>query len=56
MDKMLEKLMEQEAMIIKEDKQHLQERKIKLSPKIDIENKLRNGYITADDYRKTHQV
>ncbi|MBR5780805.1 MAG: hypothetical protein IKY27_02325 [Bacteroidales bacterium] len=56
MDKMLEKLKEQEAMIIKEDKQYLQEGKIKLSPKIDIENKLRNGYITADDYRKTHQV
>ncbi len=55
-DKMLEKLKKQEAMIIKEDKQHLQEGKIKLSPKIDIENKLRNGYITADDYRKTHQV
>lgn len=56
MDKMLEKLKEQEARIIKEDKQYLQEGKIKLSPKIDIENKLRNGYITADDYRKTHQV
>lgn len=54
-DKMLEKLKKQEAMIIKEDKQYLQEGKIKLSPKIDIENKLRNGYITADDYRKTHQ-
>jgi hypothetical protein len=56
MDKMLEKLKEQEARIIKEDKQYLQEGKIKLSPKIDIENKLRNGYITADDYEKTHQV
>ena len=54
-DKMLEKLKKQEAMIIKEDKQYLHEGKIKLSPKIDIENKLRNGYITADDYRKTHQ-
>ena len=54
-DKMLEKLKKQEAMIIKEDKQYLQEGKIKLSPKIDIENKLRNGYITAEDYRKTHQ-
>ena len=56
MDKMLEKLKEQESMIIKEDKQYLREGKIKLSPKIDIENKLRNGYITADDYEKTHQV
>ena len=56
MDKMLEKLKEQEAMIIKEDKQYLQEGKIKLSPKIDVEECLRNGGITADDYRKTHQV
>ena len=56
MDKMLEKLKEQEAMIIKEDKQYLQEGKIKLSPKIDVEECLRNGYITADDYEKTHQV
>ena len=54
-DKMLEKLKKQEAMIIKEDKQYLQEGKIKLSPKIDIEECLRNGGITADNYRKTHQ-
>ena len=54
-DKMLEKLKKQEAMIIKEDKQYLQEGKIKLSPKIDVEECLRNGYITADDYEKTHQ-
>ena len=52
MDKMLEKLKEQEAMIIKEDKQYLQEGKIKLSPKIDVEECLRNGYITSDDYEK----
>ena len=56
MDKMLEKFKEQEAMIIKKDKQYLQEGKIKLSPKIDVEECLRNGGITADDYRKTHQV
>lgn len=54
-DKMLEKLKKQEAMIIKEDKQYLQEGKIKLSPKIDVEECLRNGGITADNYRKTHQ-
>ena len=29
---------------------------IKLHPKIDVEECLRNGYISADDYRKTHIV
>ena len=56
MDKMLEKLMEQEARLVKEQQSHLHEGKIKLSPKIDVEECLRNGYITADDYEKTHQV
>ena len=55
MDRMLEKLKEQEARLNKEKQCHLQERKIKLLPKIDIEECLRNGGITADDYRKTHQ-
>lgn len=53
-DKMLEILKEQEKEIIESDKQKIQEGKIKLSPKIDIEESLRNGYITADDYRKSH--
>lgn len=55
MDKMLEKLLAQEARLVKEQERHLQEGPIKLSPKINIEEKLRNGYITADDYRKSHQ-
>lgn len=55
-DKMLEKLKEQEARLVKEQQSHLHEGKIKLSPKIDVEECLRNGYITADDYRKTHQI
>jgi len=55
MDKMLAKLMEQEARLVKEQQCHLHEGKIKLSPKIDIEKCLRNGGITADDYEKTHQ-
>ena len=54
-DKMLELLKEQEARLIKEKRSHLQEGKIMLSPKIDIEESLRNGYITADDYEKTHR-
>lgn len=54
-DKMLERLKEQEARLIKEKQSRLQEGKIMLSPKIDIEESLRNGYITADDYEKTHQ-
>ena len=53
MDKMLEKLMEQEARLVKEQQSHLQEGKIKLSPKIDVEECLRKGYITADDYEKS---
>ena len=55
MDRMLEILKEQEARLVKEQQRHLHEGKIKLSPKINIEEKLRNGYITADDYEKTHQ-
>ena len=55
MDKMLELLKEQEAQLLKEQQNHLYEGKIKLSPKIDVEECLRNGGITADDYRKTHQ-
>lgn len=53
MDKMLEKLKEQEARLVKEQQSHLHEGKIKLLPRIDIEEKLRNGYITAEDYRKS---
>ena len=53
-EKMLEILKEQEKRIIESDKQKVQEEK-KLAPKIDIEECLRNGYITADDYRKSHQ-
>ena len=52
MDKMLEKLMEQEARLVKEQQSHLHEGKIKLSPQIDIEQSLKEGYITADDYEK----
>ena len=55
MDRMLEILKEQEARLVKEQQRHLHEGKIKLSPKINIQEKLRNGYITADDYEKTHQ-
>ena len=53
-DEMLSLLKEQEKEIIESNKQKIQEGKIKLSPKIDIEERLRNGYITADDYRKSH--
>ena len=55
MKKMLEKLKEQEARLVKEQQSQLHEAKIKLSPKIDIEKCLRDGGITADDYRKSHQ-
>ena len=55
-DNMLEKLKEQEARLVKEQQSHLPEGEIKLSPKIDVEECLRNGGITADDYRKSHQL
>ncbi len=54
-DKMLELLKEQEARIVEENMKNASKEPIKLSPKIDIEECLRNGCITADDYRKTHQ-
>lgn len=53
-DAMLEKLKEQEARLVKEQQSHLHEGEIKLSPKIDIEELLRNGYTTAGNYEKTH--
>ena len=55
MDKMLEKIKEQEARLVKEEQRKLHEGKIKLSPKIDIEECIRNGGVTADDYRKSHK-
>ena len=55
MKRMLEKLKEQEERLAKEQQSYLCEGKIKLSPKINIEEKLRQGYITAEDYEKTHQ-
>lgn len=54
-DKMLKLLMEQEKKLVAEQMSHLNEKEIKLSPKIDIEECLRNGGITADEYRKSHQ-
>ena len=54
-NEMLSLLKEQERRIVESDKQKIQEGKIRLSPKIDIEERLRNGYISADDYVKTHQ-
>lgn len=54
---MLELLKEQEKRLTQEQKGTAasNEEKNKLSPKIDIEECLRNGYITADDYRKSHK-
>ena len=56
MEDLLAILKEQVARLVKEQQSQLHEGKIKLSPKIDIEEKLRNGYISAEDYRKTHQL
>lgn len=53
-EEMLAKLKEQERKIIESDSLKIQNTEIKLHPKIDVEECLRNGYISADDYRKTH--
>lgn len=53
-EEMLAKLKEQERRIIESDSHKIQDMEIKLHPKIDVEECLRNGYISADDYRKTH--
>lgn len=55
MERMLEKLRRQEIRLVKEQQSQLNEKKIKLSPKIDVEESLRNGYITADDYERIHR-
>lgn len=56
MDRMLEILKEQEARLVKEQQSQQPEGQIKLSPKIDVEECLRNGYITADEYKKSHLI
>lgn len=48
--------MEQEKRLVAEQLAKSSGKAIKLSPKIDIEELLRNGCITADDYRKSHQT
>jgi hypothetical protein len=53
-EEMLELLKEQERRIKESDSHKIQTREFKLHPKIDIEERLRNGYISADDYDKTH--
>ncbi len=53
-EEMLAKLKEQERRIIESDSLKIQDMEIKLHPKLDVEECLRNGYISADDYRKTH--
>ena len=53
-EEMLAKLKEQERRIIESDSLKIQDMEIKLHSKIDVEECLRNGYISADDYRKTH--
>lgn len=55
MERMLEKLRRQEIRLVKEQQSQLNEKKIKLSPKIDVEESFRNGYITADDYERIHR-
>ncbi len=53
-EEMLKKLKEQEKRIKESDSKKIQSGEFKLHPKIDVEKLLRNGYISADDYRTTH--
>jgi hypothetical protein len=48
-DVMLQKLKEQETRLVAEQMKNAPKGPINLSPKIDIEECLRNGYIMADD-------
>lgn len=54
-DSMLALLKEQEARLVEEQLRNAPEGPIKLSPKIDVEECLRNGSVSADDYRNTHE-
>ena len=52
MDKMIEKLLEQEKRL--KEKEVLIETTYR-SPKIDVDELLKKGYISAEDYEKSHQ-
>lgn len=54
-EEMIAILKEQERRIIESDSQNIQTKEFKLHQKKDVEELLRNGYISADDYRKSHQ-
>ena len=53
-EEMLRLLKEQEKHIKEADSKITHDNDIVLSQKIDVEALLRNGYISADDYRKSH--
>lgn len=53
-EEMLRLLKEQEKSIKEADSKIAYDDDIKLSPRIDVEMLLRNGYISADNYRKNH--
>lgn len=54
MDKMVELLKKQEAELVKKQRAKPIPPTIKFHPKIDIEESLRNGYVTMDEFEKTH--
>ena len=55
-EEMLRILKEQEKRIKEADSKIAHDNDIILSPKINVEELLRNGYISADDYRKSHCI
>lgn len=55
-EEMLRILKEQEKCIKEADSKITHDNDIKLSPKINVEELLQNGYISADDYRKSHCI
>lgn len=53
MDKMVEKLLREEAELRSKDTREESE-DIVLSPKINVEELLRTGAVTLEDYKKSH--
>ena len=52
MNEMVQKLMEEEKRLT--EKEHLVESTYR-SPKIDVEELIRNGYVSAEDYHNSHK-
>ena len=54
MDNMVEKLLQEEAELRSSLPEEEEDEDIKLSPKIDVEELLKHGAITLEDYKRSH--